>query len=145
MFFFFFFLMIRRPPRSTLFPYTTLFRSLQKFRLLEDFLEFGAFHVEVRDINQDKVPEVIVSNPVGAHAESMHVFRWDGVAYREIGDFWSDAPCIEIVDLDSDAVCEVRTFCRNYGKDPLKDSFVKVFHWDGRQYVLGEEYATTER
>src|SRR2546426_9534991 len=26
---FFFFLMIRRPPRSTLFPYTTLFRSLE--------------------------------------------------------------------------------------------------------------------
>src|SRR6266568_6025483 len=32
---FFFFLMIRRPPRSTLFPYTTLFRSvsLKAFRL----------------------------------------------------------------------------------------------------------------
>src|SRR6266478_9266832 len=29
MFGFFFFLMIRRPPRSTLFPYTTLFRSRQ--------------------------------------------------------------------------------------------------------------------
>src|SRR2546430_6157838 len=28
-FFFFFFLMIRRPPRSTLFPYTTLFRSFR--------------------------------------------------------------------------------------------------------------------
>src|SRR3712207_9480863 len=27
MYLFFFFLMIRRPPRSTLFPYTTLFRS----------------------------------------------------------------------------------------------------------------------
>src|SRR2546430_12519700 len=27
----FFFLMIRRPPRSTLFPYTTLFRSLRMF------------------------------------------------------------------------------------------------------------------
>src|SRR3712207_7723374 len=27
--FFFFFLMIRRPPRSTLFPYTTLFRSTE--------------------------------------------------------------------------------------------------------------------
>src|SRR2546422_3368300 len=27
-YFIFFFLMIRRPPRSTLFPYTTLFRSL---------------------------------------------------------------------------------------------------------------------
>src|SRR2546423_4465287 len=35
--FFFFFLMIRRPPRSTLFPYTTLFRSqrlLEKDRLM---------------------------------------------------------------------------------------------------------------
>src|SRR5258708_21493141 len=36
-FLFFFFLMIRRPPRSTLFPYTTLFRSLhrrgRRFRL----------------------------------------------------------------------------------------------------------------
>src|SRR5207253_11338968 len=34
-FFFFFFLMIRRPPRSTLFPYTTLFRSdrqIESFR-----------------------------------------------------------------------------------------------------------------
>src|SRR5687767_15943697 len=28
--FLFFFLMIRRPPRSTLFPYTTLFRSVRK-------------------------------------------------------------------------------------------------------------------
>src|SRR6266581_5298137 len=30
--FFFFFLMIRRPPRSTLFPYTTLFRSGRPLR-----------------------------------------------------------------------------------------------------------------
>src|SRR5688572_31815997 len=33
-FIFFFFLMIRRPPRSTLFPYTTLFRSLTKKLLI---------------------------------------------------------------------------------------------------------------
>src|SRR2546430_5913883 len=47
---FFFFLMIRRPPRSTLFPYTTLFRSPQRLgedrrsgngcRLRLDSLEF---------------------------------------------------------------------------------------------------------
>src|SRR5256885_4553038 len=30
LFSFFFFLMIRRPPRSTLFPYTTLFRSVAR-------------------------------------------------------------------------------------------------------------------
>src|SRR5256884_4893358 len=34
---FFFFLMIRRPPRSTLFPYTTLFRSPQMDDLIERY------------------------------------------------------------------------------------------------------------
>src|SRR6266487_5429836 len=34
--FFFFFLMIRRPPRSTLFPYTTLFRSEVAHTLIVD-------------------------------------------------------------------------------------------------------------
>src|SRR5258708_36547409 len=45
---FFFFLMIRRPPRSTLFPYTTLFRSrseppsnLALFRTRSNGLRFG--------------------------------------------------------------------------------------------------------
>src|SRR5437773_6788660 len=32
LYYFFFFLMIHRPPRSTLFPYTTLFRSYQMIR-----------------------------------------------------------------------------------------------------------------
>src|SRR2546426_2487616 len=34
--FFFFFLMIRRPPRSTLFPYTTLFRSRKRVVGIDD-------------------------------------------------------------------------------------------------------------
>src|SRR5258708_26257803 len=37
-FLFFFFLMIRRPPRSTLFPYTTLFRSLVDHRRIPTVL-----------------------------------------------------------------------------------------------------------
>src|SRR2546429_4407930 len=42
---FFFFLMIRRPPRSTLFPYTTLFRSIYKpTGLLHDFGENGKMY-----------------------------------------------------------------------------------------------------
>src|SRR2546430_7219846 len=49
---YFFFLMIRRPPRSTLFPYTTLFRSLQPHRhrrpvdLGQNVLRKIADHVE---------------------------------------------------------------------------------------------------
>src|SRR3712207_8762478 len=41
---FFFFLMIRRPPRSTLFPYTTLFRSTPA-RLLGLYPHKGAIRV----------------------------------------------------------------------------------------------------
>src|SRR3972149_8933096 len=36
----FFFLMIRRPPRSTLFPYTTLFRSIGRGFALPFYLAF---------------------------------------------------------------------------------------------------------
>src|SRR3989454_9227013 len=46
--FFFFFLMIRRPPRSTLFPYTTLFRSVTGLgdRRVGELLE-GRLHLNV--------------------------------------------------------------------------------------------------
>src|SRR5256885_669217 len=41
LFLLFFFLMIRRPPRSTLFPYTTLFRSIRTGRLGARSHRFG--------------------------------------------------------------------------------------------------------
>src|SRR5690348_18390319 len=41
-FYFFFFLMIRRPPRSTLFPYTTLFRSVPEDVLFDEALRAAA-------------------------------------------------------------------------------------------------------
>src|SRR5256886_6807196 len=50
MFLFFFFLMIRRPPRSTLFPYTTLFRSHigaeDARRAHRQVVHRGAVHIE---------------------------------------------------------------------------------------------------
>src|SRR5216683_7696601 len=54
--FFFFFLMIRRPPRSTLFPYTTLFRSvdnpvgeLRDYEREPPHLEFGNLTVTMAE------------------------------------------------------------------------------------------------
>src|SRR2546430_9069116 len=41
-YFLFFFLMIRRPPRSTLFPYTTLFRSSRRQTGVESYPTFAA-------------------------------------------------------------------------------------------------------
>src|SRR3989442_15829993 len=48
---FFFFLMIRRPPRSTLFPYTTLFRSLLN--------ELGYFRPSLRFWTWQSFPEAM--------------------------------------------------------------------------------------
>src|ERR1043165_10117098 len=47
-FLFFFFLMIRRPPRSTLFPYTTLFRSLLGNQHRESGADRAPYNAEER-------------------------------------------------------------------------------------------------
>src|SRR2546422_8515859 len=48
---FFFFLMIRRPPRSTLFPYTTLFRSrVSVARIERRIAELGEDVVQMRQV-----------------------------------------------------------------------------------------------
>src|SRR5256885_12198295 len=55
----FFFLMIRRPPRSTLFPYTTLFRSgrkphagVERRARLQSGLAFGRRHQDHRVVDR---------------------------------------------------------------------------------------------
>src|SRR2546421_5912386 len=58
---FFFFLMIRRPPRSTLFPYTTLFRSLLQAgagrAVLRAHLRSGeGLGVPLRQVQADPLP-----------------------------------------------------------------------------------------
>src|SRR3712207_8759108 len=57
----FFFLMIRRPPRSTLFPYTTLFRSgLNRRKLRVEFQHDALLALIVRPL------------AVGVHQERQH-------------------------------------------------------------------------
>src|SRR3712207_7803107 len=55
----FFFLMIRRPPRSTLFPYTTLFRSEECFALWDQLFEVSddanVDVLSVEDVGGDRV------------------------------------------------------------------------------------------
>src|SRR2546426_4507701 len=56
----FFFLMIRRPPRSTLFPYTTLFRSL---------LDAAAQRGEAEDVGHEVDRDGVVADLVEDRSE----------------------------------------------------------------------------
>src|SRR2546428_3114282 len=58
----FFFLMIRRPPRSTLFPYTTLFRS----REVPLAPRGDHFDVGLEGIIGEFVPHLVIAFPGGA-------------------------------------------------------------------------------
>src|SRR5256885_14839284 len=53
--FFFFFLMIRRPPRSTLFPYTTLFRSIADCTMNEFIARSSGAAARVRTPSPDQL------------------------------------------------------------------------------------------
>src|SRR3712207_869064 len=70
----FFFLMIRRPPRSTLFPYTTLFRSDEIFR---------AFDPRTRESFQTWMQEQ--SKAIGPYARDVNA------ALGTLGPFAEDA------------------------------------------------------
>src|SRR5688572_32828692 len=58
-----FFLMIRRPPSSTLFPYTTLFRSLQYFEM---FANRGIYHKGWSAVTKHRTPWVMVGGELPA-------------------------------------------------------------------------------
>src|SRR5260221_9613429 len=64
MFSIFFFLMIRRPPRSTLFPYTTLFRSVEPRRFNRANLCIGGLHGAANAPEQIKFPSRIKTRVV---------------------------------------------------------------------------------
>src|SRR2546429_4029977 len=63
--FFFFFLMIRRPPRSTLFPYTTLFRSELRPDVNESAERSDGRDITVRNVTLPLVYLVTVAGIIG--------------------------------------------------------------------------------
>src|SRR3712207_7752428 len=60
--------MIRRPPRSTLFPYTTLFRSIKEAK-------DGPFHDGYEEVDRLNVPAIMrhASTATGHRAEPKHM------------------------------------------------------------------------
>src|SRR6266567_9574727 len=97
--FFFFFLMIRRPPRSTLFPYTTLFRIFAegtKVGLLETryglLPDMGATVWLPRIVGESRARELILLGDIIDAAEALRI----GLANRVIPGEHLDAAAAEL-------------------------------------------------
>src|SRR2546425_5015065 len=80
--------MIRRPPRSTLFPYTTLFRSLSFQHLLElelrrsqeDEPARGVVRARVEKLGRRGAQHAVKLRPVGVRSEE-HTSELQSLAY----------------------------------------------------------------
>src|SRR3712207_7014915 len=68
----FFFLMIRRPPRSTLFPYTTLFRSALPRRVPDQAADLHQQHVHPLALRADVDSQDLVRAPPGQRRSEEH-------------------------------------------------------------------------
>src|SRR3712207_9243146 len=66
----FFFLMIRRPPRSTLFPYTTLFRSQQGKEFGRDLADRMSVRMRLQRVTTEQVTYNVAVD-VAKHANDM--------------------------------------------------------------------------
>src|SRR3712207_8898023 len=67
--------MIRRPPRSTLFPYTTLFRSKRHARRRHrpaavDLLSLGPILSVIKEVSMDPVSMIVLALTTGADRKS---------------------------------------------------------------------------
>src|SRR2546425_10036371 len=89
-FFLFFFLMIRRPPRSTLFPYTTLFRSRRRAVATRHGRAPAGLAEHVRELVTADAPLLVHPFP-GLLAEDV------GMGFRVTADHMSTAP--EVANL----------------------------------------------
>src|SRR2546427_6881246 len=93
-FFLFFFLMIRRPPRSTLFPYTTLFRTLVGPGLPVWSVAFFPDNRTLLTGGTDRV-----------------IRRWDAATGEPIGDVAAGAPDDPLLAFAGDPGAEVFRAC----------------------------------
>src|SRR2546429_7751760 len=85
--------MIRRPPRSTLFPYTTLFRSPRNYRLSDDIaFRFAERSWREWPLTVDKYADWVAASD----GDSVHLF----IDYETLGEHqWEETGIFDFVRL----------------------------------------------
>src|SRR3712207_9222391 len=82
---FVFFLMIRRPPRSTLFPYTTLFRSrgVPQIEVSFDIDANGIVNVGAKDLGTGKEQRITITASSGLSDQDIEQMVRDAESHAE--------------------------------------------------------------
>src|SRR3989454_2922590 len=95
--------MIRRPPRSTLFPYTTLFRSGMAEHLMEALAPRGVVPHHVEGLTQGRWVLLDYVDFV------VHVFHPELREFYQLERLWGDAPVLAAGAPDSGSRSEEHT------------------------------------
>src|SRR3712207_8705392 len=100
--------MIRRPPRSTLFPYTTLFRSLSRFK---------SFIQETTQVSRHSIQAMVISE----HGENMlPLTRFASIGGIPLNEFVSDRKSTRL--NSSHANISYAVFCLKKKKYIIRES-----------------------
>ena len=114
--------------------------GLERSVPLGSFVEGGFFGgmggtVRADDVNADGKPEVTFSAFVGAHSALLWVLQWDGSTFAPLFAEASNAPVVDLTDLDGDGVAEIvlgqSGYCGSYAASPIM-SF--AFRWENGGY-----------
>ena len=91
--------------------------------------------LDILTIGQNIKPFIVVDSAGGAHSESRRVYSFKANEIIEVLSTYSDAPSITEVDLDNDGTKEIVCKMRNYDKDPIADSYEKIYKWNGERFA----------
>jgi len=93
-------------------------------------LEFSDMsYVEVVKISESSRPYIGLYSLVGAHSMTLDLYYFNGKELKKEISILSDAPTIEIKDIDNDGSNEIIAKMRDYDKDPIADSYMKTYKY----------------
>src|SRR5436309_10147493 len=134
-FLFFFFLMIRRPPRSTLFPYTTLYYAkLENLQPVGAFKVRGGVNLVGNEFSTGSVSDrvTLITASTGNHGQSIayagRLFGTRVIIY---------APCENVNESKVQAMRDLGAEVRLHGRDfdEARLECERVAHEEGFRYV----------
>ena len=133
----FFFLMIRRPPRSTLFPYTTLFRSTNGFMRLVSFI--NRYYAPVKEMFGVRIYERKKNVPAPAQARPLEIPGLVSIIILTMNALKFTKECVESIKNNTDYPHEI-IFIDNGSTDGTIDYLRRVAISNPHYTLIVNEY-----